>query len=152
MSMRYSAGELPAKPSGLNAQEARYYSWLREAMNLVGVGGRVDQLLLQMTARQLARADELRGAMVERAILDKEVVVGFGSQVGWGDDYTPNHLDPQVLNTGITLVGKRAVLPSGLRVGRNCKIGPNIRPSDFEGPMVPSGGTVEAPSPGRPPF
>lgn len=93
-----------------------------------------------------------RGAMVERAILDKEVVVGFGSQVGWGDDYTPNHLDPQVLNTGITLVGKRAILPSGLRVGRNCKIGPNIRPSDFEGPMVASGGTVEAPSPGRPPF
>ena len=60
-----AGGDLPAKPAGLNAQEARYYKWLHEAMTLVGVGGRVDQLLLMMTARQLARADELRDAMVD---------------------------------------------------------------------------------------
>jgi hypothetical protein len=34
-------------------------------MTIVGVGGRVDQLLLMLTARQLARADELRAAMVD---------------------------------------------------------------------------------------
>jgi len=60
-----AGGELPAKPGGLNAQEARYYRWLVEAMTIVGVGGRVDQLLLMLTARQLARADELRAAMVD---------------------------------------------------------------------------------------
>lgn len=59
-----AGGELPAKPAGLNAQEARYYRWLVEAMTVVGVGGRVDQLLLMLTARQLARADELRESMI----------------------------------------------------------------------------------------
>ena len=84
-----------------------------------------------------------RGAMVERSILDKEVVVGPGSQVGWGDDMTPNHSDPGILDSGLTLAGKRAHLPSGVRIGRNCKIGPNVLPSDFIDMFVPSGATVE---------
>jgi len=80
---------------------------------------------------------------VERSILDKEVVVGPGSQVGWGDDMTPNHSDPGILDSGLTLAGKRAHLPSGVRIGRNCKIGPNVLPSDFIDMFVPSGATVE---------
>jgi len=93
-----------------------------------------------------------RGAMVERCVLDKEVVVGSGSQLGWGDDYPPNRQDPDVLYSGLTLVGKRATLPDGLRVGRNCKIGPNVRPGDFTSTYVASGETIDALRTGRPPF
>ena len=83
-----------------------------------------------------------REANLNRCILDKEVRVGHGSQLGWGDDYTPNQQDPGHLNSGLTLVGKRAVLPPGLRVGRNCKISPGVQPEDFESGTIASGETI----------
>ena len=56
---------------------------------------------------------------------------------------TPNKLEPTRLNTGISLIGKRAHLPDQLTVGRNCKIGADLRVEDFATDMVASGETVE---------
>lgn len=81
-------------------------------------------------------------AVVSHCIVDKEVRIGRGSQLGWGDDYVPNKQDPAHLNTGITVVGKRASLPPGLRVGRNCKIAPGVQPQDFESQLIASGETI----------
>ena len=56
------------------------------------------------------------GAVVDRAILDKEVVVGPGAIVGEGPfDDRPNRQEPGRLNTGITVVGKHAIVPRGVR-------------------------------------
>ena len=57
---------------------------------------------------------------------------------------TPNKLEPARLNTGITFVGKGAHLPDNLKVGRNCKIGVDLRPEDFASSTLTSGETVEA--------
>jgi len=81
-------------------------------------------------------------ASINRSILDKEVSVGQGCQVGYGEDNTPNRDEPTILNTGITLVGKRARLPAGLRVGRNCKIDPAVPEESFREMVVPSGETI----------
>ncbi len=84
------------------------------------------------------------GAVVDRAILDKEVVVGQGAIVGQGPyDDRPNKGEPGRLNTGITVVGKGAVIPRGVRIGRNVKIAANVRPADFAGRLVRSGESVE---------
>lgn len=83
------------------------------------------------------------GSVVDRAIMDKEVVVGKNCAVGYGNDFTPNKLEPGRLNTGITLLGKRAHLPDNLKVGRNCKIGSDLRPEDFTSETLASGETVE---------
>jgi glucose-1-phosphate adenylyltransferase len=85
------------------------------------------------------------GAVVDRAIIDKEVSVGPNAIVGMGSDYdTANRQEPGRLNTGITVVGKRAVIPAGVRIGRNCKINEQVRPTDFAGRRtIASGGTVE---------
>jgi glucose-1-phosphate adenylyltransferase len=84
------------------------------------------------------------GAVVDRAILDKEVVVGPGAIVGEGADFaTPNRQEPGRLFTGITVVGKRAIIPRGIRIGRNVKIGGDVRTSDFAHRVVKSGATVE---------
>ncbi len=83
------------------------------------------------------------GSVVDRAILDKEVVVGKNCQIGYGDDMTPNKLEPTRLNSGITLIGKRAHLPDNLKVGRNCKIGTDLRPKDFPSDTLTSGETIE---------
>ncbi len=85
------------------------------------------------------------GAVVDRAIVDKEVSIGPNAVVGFGDDDTPNRQEPSRLNTGITVVGKRAVIPAGVRLGRNVKINEGVRPADYGGKrVVPSGGTIEA--------
>src|SRR5947207_763431 len=85
------------------------------------------------------------GAVVDRAILDKEVVVGPGAIVGDGPDFTtPNRQEPNRLNTGITVVGKRAVIPRGVRIGRNVKIAGDVRTTDFATRVVKTGATVEA--------
>ena len=84
------------------------------------------------------------GATVDRAILDKEVSIGPNAVVGSGTDLdTPNASEPERLNTGITVVGKRAVIPASARIGRNVLIAENVRPSDFTSRRVKSGGSVE---------
>jgi glucose-1-phosphate adenylyltransferase len=90
-------------------------------------------------------------AIVDRAILDKEVVVGQGAIVGDGPDLdTPNKQEPGRLNTGITVVGKRAIIPRAARIGRNVKIAGDVRASDFPSRVVKSGTSIERkPSPRR---
>jgi glucose-1-phosphate adenylyltransferase len=91
------------------------------------------------------------GAVVDRSIIDKEVSVGPNAIVGLGSDYdTANRQEPTRLNTGITVVGKRAVIPAGMRIGRNVKIAERVRKSDFgDRKQIPSGGTVEVRGEGR---
>ncbi|MDA8201478.1 MAG: hypothetical protein M0Z49_01695, partial [Chloroflexi bacterium] len=84
------------------------------------------------------------GAVVDRAILDKQVSVGPNAAVGEGTDYTvANRQEPTRLNTGITVVGKRALIPRGVRIGRNVKIAEGARANDFRGRVVRSGQTIE---------
>ncbi|MBP1599496.1 MAG: glucose-1-phosphate adenylyltransferase, partial [Acidobacteria bacterium] len=82
------------------------------------------------------------GAVVDRCVLDKEIEIGAGAQVGAGDDNTPNQLEPANINTGITIVGKRASIPAGAIIGRNCRIDPNTKKDDYDQLEVPSGGTI----------
>jgi glucose-1-phosphate adenylyltransferase len=84
------------------------------------------------------------GAVVDRSILDKEVTVGPGAIVGEGTDYDEaNRREPGRLNTGISVVGKRASVPRGVRIGRNVLIGEGVRATDFQSRVVRSGSTVE---------
>ncbi len=84
------------------------------------------------------------GAVVDRSILDKEVVIGPGATVGVGpEDDRPNKQEPTRLNTGITVVGKRAVIPRGARIGRNVRVAADIRSTDFVRRVVKSGESVE---------
>ena len=82
------------------------------------------------------------GAVVNCCVLDKEIEVGANAQLGAGEDNTPNKLEPDNINTGITIVGKRARIPAGAVIGRNCRIDPDTTPDDYESQEVPSGGTV----------
>ena len=82
------------------------------------------------------------GAVVEFCILDKNVEVGEDAHLGAGLDDTPNKLEPANLHTGITLVGKRAHIPAGMRIGRNCRIDPGTDLADYDSNDVLTGGTV----------
>ena len=82
------------------------------------------------------------GAEINRCILDKEIEVGANARLGAGKDDTPNKLDPDKINTGITIVGKRAHIPAGAVIGRNCRIDPSTTPEDYVATEVPSGESV----------
>ncbi len=81
------------------------------------------------------------GAVVDRSILDKEVTVGRGSRIGMGDD-VPNFERPDIVNCGITVVGKRVNIPSGMNVGKNVVIGPGVNEELMELASLESGATV----------
>jgi glucose-1-phosphate adenylyltransferase len=82
------------------------------------------------------------GAVVDRAIVDKNVIIGEEARVGEGDDNTPNRELPNLLNTGLTLVGKGAEIPAGAIIGRNCVIRPFTKARRLAGKELAGGSTV----------
>ena len=66
-------------------------------------------------------------AVVDRAIIDEGVSIGDGAHVGFGDDNTPNLQVPKQLNTGLTLVGRKAQIPHETIIGHNVIINPDTR-------------------------
>lgn len=82
------------------------------------------------------------GAVVDRSILDKEVVVGRDAIVGIGDENTPNRERPDIVNSGITVVGKRVIIPAGMHIGRNVVIGPGVHEELLDAGHLESGATV----------
>jgi glucose-1-phosphate adenylyltransferase len=88
-------------------------------------------------------------SVVNYSILDKEVVVEAGCHLGFGDDFRANHKNPKVMNAGITIVGKRAKIPPGVKIGRNCIISCGVREDDFSTSEIQSGETIEPKRRGR---
>jgi glucose-1-phosphate adenylyltransferase len=76
-------------------------------------------------------ADIGPGAVLDSAIVDKEATIGADARIGTGDDLRANRDEPERLASGITLVGKRARVPAGIEVGRNCRIDPGAVERDF---------------------
>ena len=84
-------------------------------------------------------------AILSRAIVDKEAWIGPGARVGVGEDLRPNRAEPERLYAGITIVGKRARVPRGVEIGRNCRIDPGVAERDFERRRrIRSGETITA--------
>ncbi len=82
-------------------------------------------------------------ATVDRVITDVQVQIGPGAHIGRGDASVPNRARPDLLSSGITLIGRNAVLPADIRVGRNCILSPNLPAERFGEREIPSGETVE---------
>jgi glucose-1-phosphate adenylyltransferase len=62
------------------------------------------------------------GAVVDNCIIDKHTLIGAYAKVGFGDDLTPNIEHPELLTTGITVLGKHLNVPEKMVVGRNVRI------------------------------
>ncbi|MFC2035060.1 glucose-1-phosphate adenylyltransferase subunit GlgD [Chloroflexota bacterium] len=84
-------------------------------------------------------------SIIDYSILDKQVVVEAGCYLGFGNDFQINHREPKVINSGITIVGRKAKIPPGRTIGRNCVISCNVTEDDFLTSEVQSGETI-APS------
>jgi len=83
-------------------------------------------------------------SVIDYSILDKEVVIGAGCHIGFGDNFQINRREPKVANTGITVIGKRTKVPDGIKIGRNCIVYHGVMESDFPGSDIQSGDTIRS--------
>jgi glucose-1-phosphate adenylyltransferase len=77
---------------------------------------------------------------IEKSILDKRVVVGHNTKIGYGDDMTPNKEKPDLLSSGITVIAKGTMIPSDTTIGKNVRI---FRTATFTSDVVNSGETLK---------
>jgi len=142
-------------------EESRPPAFASETANVINslisngcvVEGRVEHSILSPGVKvaegavvkdSIILSDTLVGphSIIDYSILDKEVVVGAGCHLGCGDNFQINRREPKVANTGITLVGKRAKVPPGVKMGRNCITYYGVTEDDFPGPEIQSGETI----------
>jgi glucose-1-phosphate adenylyltransferase len=86
------------------------------------------------------------GAIIDHAIIDKEVRVGRDAKVGAGElPGAPNRANPEMLATGLVVIGKQAVVPDGATVGRNVLVDAEASLTDWpEANSVKAGATIKA--------
>jgi glucose-1-phosphate adenylyltransferase len=89
-----------------------------------------------------------RGARMDRVIADKEVHVGAEARVGEGEGLVANRELP-ALQEGLTIIGKNALIPAKLIVGRHCQIDTDVEESDFSGKQLADGTTLLRRGPAR---
>jgi len=82
------------------------------------------------------------GAVVENCIIDKNTIVGENALVGFGTDMTPNKENPSLLDNGITVLGKKILVPKNMVIGRNCRIFTTAKLDEVEDHIVASGSTL----------
>ena len=63
--------------------------------------------------------------------------------IGFGDDNRINRLNPDILSSGLTIIGKRTVIPAGYTIGRNCIIYDNVTAKEMPKSEVKSGETIK---------
>ena len=81
------------------------------------------------------------GSCLNRCITGENVSVGNCVRIGVGEPAV-NEFKPSVYNSGITVIGERAVVPDNTEIGKNVMIDLNASPEDFCSLQVLSGQNV----------
>ena len=79
---------------------------------------------------------------LDTVIVDKKVYIGKNSFIGHGEAKVPNYEKPDVLSSGITVIGKGAVIPEGALIGKNVRIFGGVKLNE-NNKYVPVGETVK---------
>jgi glucose-1-phosphate adenylyltransferase len=87
-----------------------------------------------------------KNSKINRAILDKNITIGENVEIGFMEEDTVNKDYPEHLNTGITVVGKNACIPSDIKIGKNCLIATDVTEQDYDNQtIINSGETISSP-------
>jgi glucose-1-phosphate adenylyltransferase len=84
-----------------------------------------------------------KNSMVDLTICDKRAQILGDSIVGSGSRHDfPNIQQPTHLYTGISLIGKEAIIPSGVTIGRNCIINSQTAEDAYSTKEIADGETL----------
>lgn len=78
---------------------------------------------------------------VDKAIIAENVTVGSDTAIGVGEE-AENVWKPQIYRDGLAVIGENAVIPSGVRIGKNTAITGATTLEDYPGGMLPGGGAI----------
>ena len=82
------------------------------------------------------------GARVIKTLTDNRVRIGEKARIGDRGKVLANQTSPQLLFSGLTVIGRKTRLPSRIKVGGNCILYPFLEEDSFESMEIPSGATV----------
>lgn len=82
------------------------------------------------------------GAVIENAIIDKHVIVGENAIIGAFDNIA-NKERPDLLSSGITVIGKMVKIPDNMQIGKNVRIFSKADLSAFKSNVIDSGETIK---------
>lgn len=80
------------------------------------------------------------GAYIENAIIDKRCKILENVIIGDSTDLTPNIDNPELLSSGINVIGTGVTIPKGTVVKRNCRI---FSSAKFDKLIIESGSTLK---------
>ena len=80
------------------------------------------------------------GAYIENAIIDKRCKILENVIIGDSTDMTPNIDNPELLSSGINVIGTGVTIPKGTVVKRNCRI---FTSAKFDKLVIESGSTLK---------
>ncbi|MGQ9745387.1 MAG: glucose-1-phosphate adenylyltransferase family protein [Dissulfurimicrobium sp.] len=83
-----------------------------------------------------------RNAMVNHVVCDKNVVIGEGVKIGFGDKAIANRCYPTHLSSGLTLIGKGVNIPAGTIIGTNCIVSPGVKADEWPSRVISDGACV----------
>lgn len=83
-----------------------------------------------------------KGAVVERVVCDKKVIIGDGARIGIGDRTIPNLRYPDHLSSGLTLIGKWVNIPAGAVIGTNCVVSPAVKADEWPSKVISDGACI----------
>jgi glucose-1-phosphate adenylyltransferase len=76
-------------------------------------------------------------------VADQQIHVRAGAQIGFGAGNKPNERYPDNVFTGLTIIGKNAIIPANLRIYRNTIIEPFVNEESFEQQRLKVGSYIE---------
>jgi glucose-1-phosphate adenylyltransferase len=75
---------------------------------------------------------------IKKCILCEGTVIGENCSIGSGEE-ARNKFNPDIYNSGITVIGQNAVIPSSIEIGKNVMVDAEVSRDDFSSFNVPSG-------------
>ena len=88
----------------------------------------------------LNETEVMPGAYIKRAIIDKRCKILEDVIIGDGDDKSPNKDNPEVLFSGINVIGSGVTIPKGTIIKRNCRI---FSTAKFDKKVIETGSTLK---------
>lgn len=125
--------------TSLIAEGCMIYGNIRNSVLFPGVvvekGALVENSIIMSNSKIGAQSTIIQSIIGENTEIGENVIIGKGEDI-------PNEAKPAIYNSGITVVGERAVIPANVEIGRNVMIDINTAPEDFCSRKIPSGGNV----------
>ena len=79
---------------------------------------------------------------LDTVIADKKIYIGKNSFIGNGNASIPNKERPDLLSSGITVIGKGVIIPDGSIIGKNVRILSGVK-LDEHNRLIETGETVK---------